>query len=218
MAAKKVRQLMASFVAMAAKKEAALRAKTSTNMGGQARRGRAERGGARGRGRGRGRGGAARSSAADSGSRESSHDNEEMGRPKRRRKERFTRSEMAALLGSEEGDESEGEEEEDDEEEESEEDDTPDHPASRKRPAPTDDDAPSAKPEERARQKTIARSQLLPGHTSLLAEPSREEIKTNLMSSNLHRSPGDDGVTAELIRAALPWIITWMILIRTSSG
>ena len=50
------------------------------------------------------------------------------------------------LLGEdEEGDESEGEEEEDDEEEESEEDDTPGHPASRKRPAPTDDDAPAAK-------------------------------------------------------------------------
>ena len=61
----------------------------------------------------------------------------------RRRKRR--REDLLGEEDEEEGDESEGEEEEDDEEEESEEDDTPDHPASRKRPAPTDDDAPAAK-------------------------------------------------------------------------
>ena len=33
------------------------------------------------------------------------------------------------------------------------------------------------------------------------------------MSSKTHRAPGLDGITAELIRAALPWLITWMILV-----
>ena len=31
--------------------------------------------------------------------------------------------------------------------------------------------------------------------------------------SQLHRSPGEDGITAELIRAALPWLITWILLV-----
>ena len=33
------------------------------------------------------------------------------------------------------------------------------------------------------------------------------------MSSKLHRSPGQDGITAELIRAALLWLITWLIVL-----
>lgn len=33
------------------------------------------------------------------------------------------------------------------------------------------------------------------------------------MSPKPHRGPGQNGVTAELIRAALPWLIRWMILV-----
>ena len=32
------------------------------------------------------------------------------------------------------------------------------------------------------------------------------------MSSKLHRAAGQDGITAELIRAALPWLIIFVIL------
>ena len=76
-----------------------------------------------------------------------------------------------------------------------------------------DDDATSTLPEERLRQKQIAHSQLLPGHSTLLVTPSRKEVTKGLMSSKLRRSPGLDGITAELIRAALPWLVTLMILI-----
>ena len=76
-----------------------------------------------------------------------------------------------------------------------------------------DDDCTSSDPIERARQKARARSQLLPGHKSLLATPSREEVEKGLKTSKLHRSPGEDGITAELIRAALPWLISWVLLI-----
>ena len=68
-----------------------------------------------------------------------------------------------------------------------------------------DDDARSTDPVERERQKHAAHSALLPGHKSLLVEPSKEEVTKGLNSSKLHRSPGKDFVTAELIRAALPW-------------
>ena len=34
------------------------------------------------------------------------------------------------------------------------------------------------------------------------------------MFSKLHRAAGQDGITAELIRAALPWLITFITLIR----
>ena len=76
-----------------------------------------------------------------------------------------------------------------------------------------DDDCTSSDPIERARQKGRASSQLLPGHESLLATPSREEVEKGLKTSKLHRSPGEDGITAELIRAALPWLISWVLLI-----
>lgn len=76
-----------------------------------------------------------------------------------------------------------------------------------------DDDATSRDPAERARQKQVARSQLLPGHSALLNVPSRDEVSKGLMSAKLHRSAGLDGITAELIRAALPWLIGLFIMI-----
>ena len=76
-----------------------------------------------------------------------------------------------------------------------------------------DDDASSPLPEERARQKQFAQSHLIMGHTTLFKTPSRDEVKKGLNSSKLHRASGNDEITAELIRAALPWLITWMILI-----
>lgn len=44
-----------------------------------------------------------------------------------------------------------------------------------------DDDASSILPTDRARQKVLARPQLLPGHTSLVKEPSRDEVKKGLV-------------------------------------
>ena len=76
-----------------------------------------------------------------------------------------------------------------------------------------DDDATTDSPEERQRQKQVAISRLIQGHHTLLAEPTSEEIHKGLMSSKLHRASGQDGITAELIRAALPWLITFITLI-----
>lgn len=76
-----------------------------------------------------------------------------------------------------------------------------------------DDNALTTDEGDRQRQKELARSQLLPGHTSLLQTPSRDEVQKGLLSAKLHRSAGEDGITAELIRAALPWITTWMIIL-----
>ena len=76
-----------------------------------------------------------------------------------------------------------------------------------------DDDATSDSPEERWRQKKAAISGLLRGHQKLLDTPSPDEVTKGLMSSKLHRAPGQDGITAELIRAALPWLFTLMVLV-----
>lgn len=76
-----------------------------------------------------------------------------------------------------------------------------------------DDDATSSLPEEREQQKLAARSSILPGHSTLLVTPSREEVAKGLMSAKLNRSPGADGITAELVRAALDWLVIWFIMI-----
>ena len=76
-----------------------------------------------------------------------------------------------------------------------------------------DDDATSDSPDERWRQKNAAISNLIGGHQKLLVDPTKDEIQQGLMSSKLHRAAGQDGVTAELIRAALPWLITSITLV-----
>ena len=76
-----------------------------------------------------------------------------------------------------------------------------------------DDDATTDSPEERQRQKQVAISRLIKGPHTLLAEPTSAEIHKGLMSSKLHRAAGQDGITAELIRAAMPWLIALITLI-----
>ena len=76
-----------------------------------------------------------------------------------------------------------------------------------------DDDATTDSPEERQRQKQAAISNLIQGHHTLLATPTSDEIHEGLMSSKLHRASGQDAITAELIRAALPWLITFITLV-----
>ena len=76
-----------------------------------------------------------------------------------------------------------------------------------------DDDATSDSPEERWRQKNAAISNLIRGHQKLLVDPTKGEVQQGLMSSKLHRAAGQDGITAELIRAALPWLITFITLV-----
>ena len=53
-----------------------------------------------------------------------------------------------------------------------------------------DDDITTDSPEERQRQKQGAISRLIPGHHTLLAEPTSDEIHKGLMSSKLHRASG----------------------------
>ena len=68
---------------------------------------------------------------------------------------------------------------------------------------------------ERAKQKQRAISALLPGHSTLLVQPSGAELKAGLMKSKLNKSPGGDGVTAELIRAAVPCLRCWLPVVWT---
>ena len=72
-----------------------------------------------------------------------------------------------------------------------------------------DDDATSDSPEERWRQKNPAISNLIRGHQKLLVDLTKDEIQQGLMSSKLHRAAGQDGITAELVRAALPWLMNF---------
>ena len=76
-----------------------------------------------------------------------------------------------------------------------------------------DDDATSGSPEERWRQKNAAISNLIRGQQRLLVDPTKDEIQQGLMSSKLHRAAGQDGITAELIRAALPWLSIFITLV-----
>ena len=76
-----------------------------------------------------------------------------------------------------------------------------------------DGDATSDSPEERWRQKNAAISNLIRGHQKLLVDPTKDEIQQGLMSSKLNRAAGQDGITAELNRAALLWLITFITLV-----
>ena len=76
-----------------------------------------------------------------------------------------------------------------------------------------DDDATSDSPGERWRRKNAAIPNLIRGHQKLLVDLTKDEIQSGLMSSKLHRAAGQDGITAELIRAALPWLITSIALV-----
>ena len=76
-----------------------------------------------------------------------------------------------------------------------------------------DDDATSDSPEERWRRKNAAISNLIRGHQRLLVDPTKDEVQQGLMSSKLHRAAGQDGITAELVRAALPWLTTFITLV-----
>ena len=76
-----------------------------------------------------------------------------------------------------------------------------------------DDDATSDSPEELGRQKQAAASNLTRGRQKLLVDPTKDEIQRGLMSPKLHRAAGQDGITAELIRAALSWLITFIALV-----
>ena len=51
----------------------------------------------------------------------------------------------------------------------------------------------------------------------LLVDPSPEGVTKSLMSSELHRAAGPSGITAELIRAALPWLLTFLNLVWQGS-
>ena len=76
-----------------------------------------------------------------------------------------------------------------------------------------DDDATTNSPEERQRPEQVATSNLIKDHHTLLATPNSDEIRKGLMSSKLHRAAGQDGIAAELIRAALPWLMTFVTLV-----
>ncbi len=63
-----------------------------------------------------------------------------------------------------------------------------------------DENASSEDPIDRAQQKAVVRSRLLPGHSTLLNTQTRRDGKNGLKTPKLHRSPVPDGITARLIR------------------
>ncbi len=40
-----------------------------------------------------------------------------------------------------------------------------------------------------------------------------KEVKVGLMSAKTNKACGTDGLTAELIRAAIPWFVTWFYIL-----